>query len=117
LWEERLAKTWLFSRWVLAIDADRLPGHAFGSVIFPDDLIAHNKHIGTVWRRTSGSDDMSPPGHPDKFTVLEDNPWVRETIHRKPRFRPVIMFRLCLLKCWLNPVTPNSVIGWSWGQE
>lgn len=100
-WEQRLEKSWLFTKWADAIGKRRW-------VDWPEDFVNHHYRVGTVWTQIVMSPPPSMPTrgylrHPDTYAIVETNPWVMEVLRSRPRFRPVVMFRLCLQDCWAKP--------------
>lgn len=101
-WEERVAKTWLFTKWLDAMQRPDPPSR--GRLTYLNELVAPHSEFGTVWTSTPDDNAVSSLGYwgernPDYYTIVEDNAWVKEVVKSRPKFRPVVMFRLCPDNC------------------
>lgn len=89
-WSEELEKLWLWNKFFQA-RREQFPG-----IREPE----------TIWLRPPDddydSDDPDPSmGIGPRWTPNRDHPWVKKMLEAMPHFRPMIMFRHCVLKCWL----------------
>jgi len=106
-WQHEVEKCWIFYKWWQAFGAtDPVSG-----LSYPRDLIACHEKLGTVWTTCLGLPERTRCYNFERmscynYEVIKENPWVKATMEDMPRFRPMVMFRLCFLECWLNPVPP-----------
>lgn len=90
-WSEAVEKLWLWNKYFQAQDEE------FPEIGDPD----------AIWLRPPDDDEDDEDSDPfssgvgPRYTPNKDHPWVKEILAEMPRFRPTIMFRHCVLKCWL----------------
>ncbi|KAJ5773819.1 hypothetical protein N7457_008715 [Penicillium paradoxum] len=94
-WSSNLVVAWIWEKWGREIEKAAL-----------DIPSPHTVWIGDHW--TGLGQYIGMPGATLRPNM--DHPWVQQIVNSMPRFRPTLVFRLCVLNCpRLDPYTRSGV--------